>query len=148
LIGNIENRIFSRLSKYSFVAVGSAASDWLTFTLLSFAGISPIIAQGIARIVGGLVSFYSNRHWSFATNETTSKVIQGRRFLLLYCLSYGLSLGLFFLMINTFEANIFLAKAMIDTVCFAFNFIVMWLYVFHQRTGFIHWFKSLTQQFR
>jgi putative flippase GtrA len=138
--------MFSRLSKYSFVAAGSAASDWLVFMALSYVSIDPIFAQATARVVGGLVSFFSNRNWSFSATKTTSKTKQIRRFMLLYCASYGLSLGLFYLLVETLQMNIFLSKIIIDSVCFLGNFVVMWLYVFNKRAGTIDWFKSIFQQ--
>ena len=133
-------------SKYSFIAAGSAATDWLAFFVLTFIGVSPLVAQGSSRIVGGLFSFFGNRHWIFSAAKITTTAVQGRRFILLYFVSYGLSLGMFYLTTEILEINIFVAKAMADTICFMFNFIVMWLYVFHKRTGFIHWVKANIQQ--
>ena len=138
--------MIARFIKYSVVAVLSALSDWLIFTLLSFTSVNPVVALGLSRIIGGLVSFLSNRHWSFAANATISKLIQGRRFLLLYIVSYGLALCIFYVLTVILDLNIFLSKLIADTLCFVFNFTVMNLYVFHKRTGFIHWFKSIIQQ--
>lgn len=133
-------------SKYISVAAGSAASDWLTFSALTFVGLNPTYAQGTSRIIGGLFSFGANRQWSFNATGLTSVTVQGRRFILLYCVSYGLSLTSFYFFSNIIEINIFLSKLITDSALFIFNFIVMWLYVFHKRTGFIRWIKLVFQQ--
>jgi putative flippase GtrA len=129
-------------SKYSFIATGSAVTDWLAFIVLTFIGVPPLAAQATSRITGGLFSFFCNRHWIFKASKISSIAVQGRRFLLLYIVSYGLSLGIFYFAAGILEINIFVAKAVADTTCFIFNFVVMWLYVFHKRTGFIYWVKA------
>jgi len=138
--------MIARFIKYSIVASLSALSDWLIFIMLSFVNVNPVAALGFSRIFGGLVSFLSNRYWSFAANVTISKFIQGRRFLLLYIVSYGLALGIFYVLTVILNLNIFLSKLITDVVCFVFNFTVMNFYVFHKRTGFIHWIKLFFQQ--
>ena len=138
--------MFDRFYRYSFVAAGSALSDWATFVVLTFFQVPPLFAQGSARIIGGIFSFLSNRHWSFSAAKTTSLTVQGRRFLLLYWVSFSLSLGLFYLLTEEFQLNIFLSKLLVDCICFLFNFFVMRFYVFHEKTGFIHWLKSTFQQ--
>jgi len=61
--------IATQFVKYVTVAVLSAASDWAVFATLFAAFGWTIQAQAISRIVGGLVSFGTNKYWSFQSYE-------------------------------------------------------------------------------
>ena len=119
-----------RFGQYSSVAVLSAVSDWLVFTLLvSGIGADHLASLMTARVVGGLVSFAANRHWTFAAGKHPSLSRSGRRFLALYAFSYLLSAGLFSLLTGAGLAA-YPAKLLTDLCCFLVNFAVMKAYVF------------------
>ena len=134
--------MLKKLSKYGSVAAGAALSDWVTFTLMIFIGVVPVIALGLARVVGGLFSFFINKYWSFSAGEG-SITVQGRRFLLLYCVTYSLAIVLFVLFTKNLEVQVFIAKLIIDVICFLFNYIIMHTYVFHDRKGLSHVLRKL-----
>lgn len=119
-----------RFGQYSGVAALSAASDWLTFTVLvSALGVDHLASLMAARLVGGLVSFAVNRQWTFSGGARHSLSRSGRRFLLLYAASYGLSAGLFSLL-SAVRLPPYPAKLITDLTCFLVNFAVMKTYVF------------------
>jgi len=124
-----------QFAKYSSVAAASAASDWICFTALTLLGVNHLAAQGTSRLVGGLVSFFSNTLWAFEAKKGARLGIEARRFLLLYVFSYALSISLLYVCVDILGWNAFVGKAIADTSCFAVNFVVMRVYVFHERRG-------------
>jgi putative flippase GtrA len=126
-------KVVNQLAKYATVALLSATSDWLVFTAL-FAGLGwPILAQGISRIVGGTVSFSINKYWSFDSRHHDRTLSEAWRFLILFILSYVLSLSLFSAL--TYSGIWpYWSKLMTDTSCFFVNFVVMrlWVYRLHE----------------
>jgi putative flippase GtrA len=133
----------AKASKYASVAGGAAIIDWIMFVALHFLGVPPLGAQATSRISGGVFSFLANRYWSFDARKKTHVTVQGRRFLLLYIVSYSMSLGLFYLFVDILALPIFPAKLGVDVIGFVFNFLIMQAYVFHERHGFTHRIKML-----
>jgi len=121
--------IATQFVKYVTVAVLSAASDWAVFAALFAAFGWTIQAQAISRMVGGLVSFGSNKYWSFQSYEHEQALHEAWRFAALFVASYGLSLSLFSVL-TYIGTGPYWAKLTTDTWCFVFNFLVMrfWVY--------------------
>jgi putative flippase GtrA/SAM-dependent methyltransferase len=125
-----------RFSRYFSVALLAAGGDWLLFVLLaSVIGLAPLTSLMAARVAGGLLSFVGNRYWTWGANRRIALTQQGRRFLLLYALSYALSVALFRLLTEVLALPPYPSKLAADLSCFAFNFVVMNAYVFHARAG-------------
>lgn len=125
-----------RFFRYSGVALASAGSDWLLFSILvSAVGAARIESLMAARIVGGLVSFLANRQWTWKATRQTGLTRQGRRFLVLYACSYALAVGLFWLLVEVLAVPAYPGKLATDVICFLFNYAVMNAYVFHRRPG-------------
>lgn len=126
-----------RFGRYCSVALAAASSDWLVFALLvSVIGFTPLISLMFARVAGGLLSFLSNRYWTWSANRQIALTQQGRRFVMLYAFSYTLSVGLFWLLTEVLFFTPYLSKLATDLSCFVINFLVMNSYVFHSRPGF------------
>ena len=87
------------------------------------------------RITGGVFSFTCNKFWSFNAKGSRRLTIEARRFLALYAVSYVTSVSTFYVLTKSFGVDPVIAKAISDTAIFFFNFVVMRLYVFHQRLG-------------
>ena len=130
-------KTFKQVPQYSVTAVASAVCDWLVFTSLVFIGFNFIFAQMISRIFGGVLAFFLNRSWSFQNIEGHHISIQGRRFFLLYALSYSLSIFLLYVFTEWLHIQGFLSKLVADTLCFAVNFLLMRFYVFGPSEGII-----------
>jgi putative flippase GtrA len=111
------------------VAVQSALSDWLVFTVIVGVGGDETVAQGVGRLVGGVVSFVANKLWAFGAHDGRLGQ-EARRFLALYAFAYVLSLGLFVGLHDGLGAWPWLAKGVADVTCFAVNFVVMRAWVF------------------
>jgi putative flippase GtrA len=125
-----------RLSKYGLVAVGSAASDWVIFTVLVTTGLAhPLVGQMISRIAGGVFSFTANKYWSFKSAEDRKLVMEVRRFLLLYAFSYCLAIVIFYVLFDLLQIQAFITKLATDTLIFFVNYILMNGYVFDGRDG-------------
>jgi putative flippase GtrA len=124
-----------RFFKYGSVAAGSAGTDWTFFVILNFLGASPMAAMICARLAGGLFSFILNRSWSFSAGRYGHLAVHGRRFLLLYAVSYALAVGLFYLLVDVGRFPPYGSKLAVDVTCFLFNFGVMNAYVFYPRAG-------------
>ena len=127
----IQGRKFiSEFSGFSFAAFCSLLIDIVFFFILNFMGINYLISQSIARLIGGATSFYINRNLSF--NNVISKInIQLRRFIILYIVSYCLSLFLIKSIYQNLNIDLIYAKLSSDFICFLFNFCVMKLYVYY-----------------
>lgn len=125
-----------RFLRYSWVALMAAGSDWLVFSgLVSLVGLAHLQSLMVARVVGGVVSFLANRHWTWGAHRRVAVTQQGRRFLVLYGFSYGLAVALFSLQVDGLHLAPYPAKLATDIACFLVNFVVMNAYVFHRREG-------------
>lgn len=129
-------RPVTRVGRYGSVALLAAGSDWAGFSLLvSVLGVDHLASLMVARLVGGVLSFLGNRHWTWGTRRQIAITQQGRRFLLLYGGSYLLAVALFSLLTKGAGVPAYPAKVIGDTVCFVINYLVMRHYVFHARQG-------------
>ncbi len=127
--------IAKQFSKYGGIAVGSALTDYALFSVLLLLEVNILVAQGVARIAGGIFSFLFNKYWNFETNSLIDAVREARRFLILYATSYTIALGLFYGFIEVFNFGAYSSKIMIDITIFIFNFTVMRLYVFNGKAN-------------
>jgi putative flippase GtrA len=133
--------------KYISVAALSAAGDWLVFSVLvSLLGAPDLTGLMAARVAGGAISFMSNRHWTWGTNRHIALTQQGRRFLLLYGISYGASIALFTGLHRHLGLSAYPAKLLTDGGCFLLNFAVMQVYVFHHRGGVLARLRALLRE--
>lgn len=129
-------KVAVRFARYCSVALLAATGDWLVFAVLvSAVGFRPLWSLMAARLTGGLLSFLSNRYWTFGANRQIALTQQGRRFLLLYVFAYILSVALFWLLTAALQLPAYPSKLATDLSCFVINFLVMNSYVFHARTG-------------
>src|SRR5271167_2142431 len=96
-------KLAARFISYCSVALVAAGVDWLIFiVLISTVGLRSLGSLMVARIAGGLTSFLSNRYWTWGANRQITLTQQGRRFVLLYILSYALSVALFRMLTEVF----------------------------------------------
>ena len=124
-------RLVLRFGRYGAVAASSAASDWLVFiAMVSLLGSGGLAGLMTARLVGGLVSFLGNRHWTWNARRRMTLTRNGQRFLLLYLFSYGLSVSVFGLLTSGLQLPAYPSKLATDIGCFLINFAVMHAYVF------------------
>ncbi len=135
----------THFSRYVSVAVLAAGGDWLAFSvLISLLGAPHLESLMIARLVGGVVSFFSNRYWTWGEKRHIALTQQGRRFLVLYAVSYGLSVALFSGLHEVLAVPAYPAKLVTDVLCFLLNYLMMHAYVYHQRGGLTALLASLS----
>ena len=128
-------RAVKQFSKYGGVAVGSAFTDYVVFSVFLLLETGLLQAQMVARVTGGLFSFFMNKYWSFNTGLLNSVIMEGRRFLGLYAFSYILAVGIFYVLSEHVGLGPYPAKIIADIICFMVNFVVMRLYVFNGGKG-------------
>ena len=133
-------------SRYTWVAIGSTVLDWIVYAVLNELGVFYIHAQMTSRTAGGVFSYAVNKRWSFKCQEQNPIFASARRFLLLYCVSYGLSIAILWGIAEGLGFGSYVAKLLADTTCFLFNFLVMRMYVFHSRDGFMASFRKLLEK--
>mgnify|MGYP002815730190 CR=1 FL=1 len=102
--------IIKQFVKYSGVAATSAILDWIFYSTLVFLGGHYVVAQVVSRLAGGAYAFFTNKYWSFDVRSRGRISVEGRRFLVLYLVSYCLSLSLLWFLGDIAGVNIFLAK--------------------------------------
>jgi len=123
-----------QIGKYISVAVLSAGSDWVVFTvLISVFNLEHLAALVVARVVGGVVSFLSNRYWTWGRNHHITLTKQGLRFIILYAVSYAISISEFYLLNSIFGLSAYAAKLVTDCTCFVVNYLVMNGFVFRAK---------------
>jgi putative flippase GtrA len=126
--------MFKQLAKYSLAAISAAGGDWIAFILLHQLTGHVLLAQGVARLCGGAISFIINKKYSFKSADTP-KSREALRFIALYAVSYALSLVLVSAGANLFAEHIYYVKLTIDTALFVFNFLIMKFLVFNHGAG-------------
>ena len=136
-------KIVKQFSKFSSIAGGVALTDYFVFSVLLYLELDVVLAQMIARLFGGILSFIMNKNWCFNTNSNTLVIREGRRFLILYAFSYVLAITLLYLLITQASFNAYPAKITADILCFLVNFAVMHQYVFSDRGGLLTSLKTL-----
>ena len=100
-------------------------------------GIGPITSKNTS------LCTFANKTWTFDARSHGHLTVQGRRFLLLYAFSYVLAVGILYLMVDILDVTPYVGKAASDVSCFVVNFIIMSIYVFHSREGFMRVFRGL-----
>ena len=128
--------------RFSLVAIGSALVDWAIVMTLYSLGVNPLLNQGVGRLSGGIFSFFVNRYWSFKSKDSHILSRQGRRFLILYIVSYTLTIALYWLLYSQVKIGAFGANIITDFASFIFNFVVMNLYVYDPRDGILKFLRS------
>jgi putative flippase GtrA len=121
---------------YNLVAVGSAIADWVVFLALQAAGLPLVPRQVGGRLAGGLFSFACNRR-AMQSGEGRGVLVQGRRFVLLYVFSLGLSIAVLSGLVAA-GVSVYASKVVADGTCFLVNFAVMRGYVFRATAGITH----------
>lgn len=130
------NRYSREFLFYILAAVLSALSDLTVFTVLVHLGLYFFYAQAISRIIGGVTSFIVNKKLSFNTPWFRT-VVESRRFLVLYIVSYTLAFLWLWLYHERLAFPLLYAKVMSDGTGFILNFLVMRSYVYKEVPGLI-----------
>ena len=83
-------RIFGEVWKFGVVGVGGVVVDFTFFNLFERAGIGPLTAGALSNVIAAVLSYFANRHWSFAHRARTGL----RRELPIFILLSSIGLGI------------------------------------------------------
>gem|GEM_PF-4594223 len=73
--------------------------------------------------------------------------MHGRRFIVIYCMSYGISVSIMALGVELLQYSPYWTKLCADSTCLLFNFLLMRTYVFVSRAGVSDFVWSLLRRF-
>ena len=122
----LKTLVFGELRRYLTVGAGAAATDFLTYALLTRSlGMDPLAANLISRPLGGLFSFIFNRAWTFRNHRAQAAHVQFLRFWILWLVTYALSEALVGLFNRIAGLGPLLTKMGAESVVGLFNFLVM-----------------------
>jgi putative flippase GtrA len=105
--------------------------DYLvTFTLMGFLQVDPVIASVLGTVVGGIVNFLIGRHWAFKSSRVPF-FQQGRKYLLTWVGNLILNALGVYLLNKQFGVDGFISKIVTSlTVSIAYNYPIQKKYVF------------------
>ena len=120
-------RVWPRqLVRYAAVGVGVFCVDYSIFLLLSeVCGLDPLWTNPISRSTGGAASFLGHRFITFRRRSAERIVPHAVRFLLVFCLSLGLSQVFLWLFHCVAGIPAPVAKPMGEGLTFLVNFLLI-----------------------
>jgi putative flippase GtrA len=123
---------------WRYLLVGGLAwlIDFLTFLAL-YAGVGLVWAQTAARVAGALVGFAGHKYFVFADRRSAPRHLgrQALLYVLLWGVSYGLSVAGLLWLVRDLDLRPVLAKLLVEAVIIGFNFITMKRLIFGSERG-------------
>ena len=123
---------------WRYLLVGGLAwlVDFLTFFAL-YAGVGLVWAQTAARVAGALVGFAGHKYFVFADRRSAPRHLgrQALLYVLLWGVSYGLSVAGLLWLVHDLELHPVTAKLLVEAVIMGFNFITMKRLIFGSGGG-------------
>lgn len=87
--------------KFAVVGVINNAIGYGTFVILSFAGVTALVAMTVSYLMGMGISFAGNRKWTFGHSGRWAPALW--RFLAINVIGYGLNFGILTLFVVTWR---------------------------------------------
>lgn len=84
-------RIVGEVLKFGVVGVGGVIVDVGLFNVFRHAGIGPLSSKGLSTTTAAVLSYFANRHWSFAHRARTGLVRELPLFILLSAIGLGIA---------------------------------------------------------
>ncbi|MCG7964758.1 MAG: GtrA family protein [Candidatus Thiodiazotropha taylori] len=139
--GNPIRTLFNKLLSQQFLRyllVGGASwvVDFLVF-FLTYSHIGIVPAQTVARIVGALVAFAGHKLIVFEDRQFTPQAMRQQivQYLILWLVSYTLSVILLLAFIDLLQLHPVAAKLITEAIIIAINFVTMRRYIFASKAG-------------
>ncbi|MCG8067678.1 MAG: GtrA family protein [Candidatus Thiodiazotropha taylori] len=139
--GNPIRTLFNKLLSQQFLRyllVGGASwvVDFLVF-FLSYSHIGIVPAQTLARIVGALVAFAGHKLIVFEDRQFTPQAMRQQivQYLILWLVSYTLSVILLLGFIELLQLHPVAAKLITEAIIIVINFVTMRRYIFASKAG-------------
>ncbi len=112
------------LAAYLFAGLGSVATDFSVFTLLTgTAGLGPVGAHVVSRPLGGVTCFLLNRRFTFRSAGPLAPEFV--RFWCVFGVSLTLTSGLIALFCGPFDLAPLPGKALAEAIAVVFNFLAL-----------------------
>lgn len=136
-IRTLFNKLLSQqFLRYLLVGGASWVVDFLVF-FLTYSHIGIVPAQTVARIVGALVAFAGHKLIVFEDRQFTPQAMRQQivQYLILWLVSYTLSVILLLGFIELLQLHPVAAKLITEAIIIAINFVTMRRYIFASKAG-------------
>ncbi|MCG7960973.1 MAG: GtrA family protein [Candidatus Thiodiazotropha taylori] len=136
-IRTLFNKLLSQqFLRYLLVGGASWVVDFLVF-FLTYSHIGIVPAQTVARIVGALVAFAGHKLIVFEDRQFTPQAMRQQivQYLILWLVSYTLSVILLLAFIDLLQLHPVAAKLITEAIIIAINFVTMRRYIFASKAG-------------
>ncbi|MCG7865987.1 MAG: GtrA family protein [Candidatus Thiodiazotropha taylori] len=136
-IRTLFNKLLSQqFLRYLLVGGASWVVDFLVF-FLSYSHIGIVPAQTLARIVGALVAFAGHKLIVFEDRQFTPQAMRQQivQYLILWLVSYTLSVILLLGFIDLLQLHPVAAKLITEAIIIVINFVTMRRYIFASKAG-------------
>lgn len=98
-----------QLLRFCVIGLGNTTVDFITFLLLTWGGVSSLLAQVCSYSVGVVNSFLFNRKWTFRVTHKTN-VIEVLKFIFINGIALLVSSSLLFLLPDVYQLNLWWSK--------------------------------------
>ncbi|MCG7954731.1 MAG: GtrA family protein [Candidatus Thiodiazotropha endolucinida] len=136
-IRTLFNKLLSQqFLRYLLVGGASWVVDFLVF-FLTYSHIGIVPAQTVARIVGALVAFTGHKLIVFEDRQFTPQAMRQQivQYLILWLVSYTLSVILLLAFIDLLQLHPVAAKLITEAIIIVINFVTMRRYIFASKAG-------------
>ncbi|MCG7966234.1 MAG: GtrA family protein [Candidatus Thiodiazotropha taylori] len=136
-IRTLLNKLLSQqFLRYLLVGGASWVVDFLVF-FLTYSHIGIVPAQTVARTVGALVAFAGHKLIVFEDRQFTPQAMRQQivQYLILWLVSYTLSVILLLAFIDLLQLHPVAAKLITEAIIIVINFVTMRRYIFASKAG-------------
>ncbi|MCG7946417.1 MAG: GtrA family protein [Candidatus Thiodiazotropha taylori] len=136
-IRTLFNKLLSQqFLRYLLVGGASWVVDFLVF-FLTYSHIGIVPAQTVARIVGALVAFAGHKLIVFEDRQFAPQAMRQQivQYLILWLVSYTLSVILLLAFIDLLQLHPVAAKLITEAIIIVINFVTMRRYIFASKAG-------------
>jgi putative flippase GtrA len=124
--------IIPQIAKYSVIQVIAYLMDYGIFIVLTFLFSAPPLPSNVAgKIISGIFSYFSHRHFTFSREEKSNVWAEAVRYFSVLGLNVPLSSGL--LAVFSQFLPLLVAKFIADVLCVALSFKLTQSVVFRQK---------------
>lgn len=131
-LASLRKKIVSRqFLRYLLVGASAWVVDFVIFIAL-YSVIGIVGAQTLARITGALVSFAGHKVFVFDDRQFSQGTVwrQAYQYLLLWLISYAISVGCILLFIDLFMLHPIVSKLITEVIIIFINFVTMRRFIF------------------
>ena len=121
-------RTLRQILRYGIIGVAQNALAYGVYLVLTWLGLDPKLVVGVTYPLAMLISFLGNRKYTFAHKGSVSRA--GLRFLLAHAASYGINLGMLYVLVDRMRYPHQLVQLAAIFVCAAFLFVTLKFFVF------------------